>query len=91
MTYPADDLELRRRRRRALPIAIRGDGRVDFRAYPVPTAVPTPLAAEWAEGLVALLQTEIRLAARHDVISTEESNQLLARLVLVIDQALSSR
>jgi hypothetical protein len=90
MTSPADDLELHRRRRRAIPTAVRID-RMDFRVRPLPTAATTPLPAEWAEGLVALLQREIRLAARHDVISTEEGNQLLARLVLIIDQALSSR
>ena len=91
MTSPADDLELHRRRRRAIPTAVRIDDSMDFRVRPLPTAAATPLPAEWAEGLVALLQREIRLAARHDVISTEEGNQLLARLVLIIDQALSSR
>lgn len=90
MTSPADDLELHRRRRRAIPTAVRIDDSMDFRVRPLPTAA-TPLPAEWAEGLVALLQREIRLATRHDVISTEEGNQLLARLVLIIDQALSSR
>ena len=49
-----------------------------------------PLPAEWADHLVALLRSEIDLAARRGVINAGESEQLLARLVLVIDQALSS-
>ena len=91
MTHPTDDLELRRQRRSTRPTAVRIDGTVDFRGRLLPTAVPTPLPAEWAEGLVSLLQREIRLAARHDVISAEEGSQLLARLALVIDQALAPR
>jgi hypothetical protein len=49
-----------------------------------------PLPAEWADHLVALLRSEIDLATRRGVINAGESEQLLARLVLVIDQALSA-
>ena len=37
-----------------------------------------------------LLQDELRIAARGGVISAGECEQLLARLVLIIDQALSA-
>jgi hypothetical protein len=57
---------------------------------PLVLASQPPLPAEWADHLVALLRSEIDLAERRGVISAGESEQLLARLVLVIDQALSS-
>lgn len=48
-------------------------------------------AAEWAEGLAALVRAEIDDAVRCGVISAGEADQLLARLVLVVDQAVVSR
>jgi len=47
-------------------------------------------AAGWADDLIDMLRFEVEKAAREAVITTGESEQLLARLVLVIDQALSS-
>jgi hypothetical protein len=46
--------------------------------------------AGWADSLIDMLRFEVEEAARRAVITTGESEQLLARLVLVIDQALSS-
>lgn len=54
------------------------------------TATTPPLRDEWANGLTALLQNELRIAARRGVISAGECEQLLARLVLIVDQALSA-
>jgi hypothetical protein len=42
----------------------------------------------WAEDLMTVLREELDAAARAGVISTAESQQLLARLDLVVDQAL---
>jgi hypothetical protein len=53
-----------------------------------------PLPSErtvWAEELMNLLRGEVRAAARRGVISAADSEQLLARLGLVIDQALAPR
>jgi hypothetical protein len=47
-------------------------------------------AAGWVDDLIDMLRFELEEAARQAVITTGESEQLLARLVLVIDQALSS-
>ncbi len=90
MTNPVDDLELRRRHR-AVPVVGRMVAQAEVGAHPLAAAVPAPLPAEWAEEFVGLLQREIRLAARHGVITSAECEQLLARLVVVIDQALSTR
>jgi hypothetical protein len=57
---------------------------------PLALASRPPHPADWADYLVALLRSEIDLATRRGVINAGESEQLLARLVLVIDQALSS-
>jgi len=62
----------------------------EVREGPLTLASRPPLPTEWADHLVALLRSEIDLATRRGVINTGESEQLLARLVLVIDQALSS-
>jgi hypothetical protein len=45
----------------------------------------------WGEELMGLLRAEVRAASRRGVISAAESEQLLARLGLVIDQALTTR
>ncbi|TWF75469.1 hypothetical protein FHX44_111353 [Pseudonocardia hierapolitana] len=59
-------------------------GRVAF--APVPSE-----QALWVEELMAFLRAEVRAAARGGVISAADSEQLLARLGLVIDQALTPR
>jgi hypothetical protein len=51
---------------------------------------PDDAAAAWVDGLVNMLRFEVEDAARRAVMTTGESEQLLARLVLVIDQALST-
>lgn len=75
------------RRPRAVPPR-RIDGipgsRVEF--APVPSEQTL-----WAEELMALLRAEVDTAARRGVISAADSEQLLARLGLVIDQALTPR
>jgi hypothetical protein len=48
-------------------------------------------AAIWADELMTLIRGEMRVAVRRGVISTGESEQLLARLNLVVDQALTTR
>jgi hypothetical protein len=45
----------------------------------------------WGEELMTLLRAEVDAAARRGVISAADSEQLLARLGLVIDQALTPR
>jgi hypothetical protein len=45
----------------------------------------------WGEELMRLLRAEVGAASRRGVISAAESEQLLARLGLVIDQALATR
>jgi hypothetical protein len=45
----------------------------------------------WGEELMGLLRAEVGAASRRGVISAAESEQLLARLGLVIDQALTTR
>lgn len=56
-----------------------------------PVAAQGGRAAAWAEHLAVLVRTEIGDAQRCGVISAGEADQLLARLVLVIDQAVVSR
>jgi hypothetical protein len=50
-----------------------------------------PEAVVWANQLVRLIGSEIQAAVRISVISTGEAEQLLARLSLVIGQALTTR
>jgi hypothetical protein len=67
---------------------------------PTPTAgIPGSVAVApvpsqrtlWGEELMGLLRAEVGAASRRGVISAAESEQLLARLGLVIDQALTTR
>ena len=44
--------------------------------------------ASWAEELMTVVRAELDAAARAGVLSTAESEQLLARLDLVVDQAI---
>ena len=86
MTDDVVDLGVRQRRRRPAPRAVRvprHDGRADVMA-----ACPPRLA--WADDLTDLLRSEVDLAVRRDIITAAEAEQLLARLVLVIDQALAA-
>jgi amphi-Trp domain-containing protein len=54
--------------------------------------VPVPSQRTlWVEELMALHRAEVGAAARSGVISAAESEQLLARLGLVIDQAVTTR
>jgi hypothetical protein len=45
----------------------------------------------WVEELMTLIRAEVRAAAGSGVISAADSEQLLARLGLVIDQAVTPR
>jgi hypothetical protein len=54
------------------------------------TSVPSAQTV-WAEKVMCLLKAEIDTAVHGGVISAAESEQLLARLGLVIDQALAGR
>jgi hypothetical protein len=83
----ADDLVDGFRRLRVVPsrpAAGTPGRRVAFAPAPSEQAV-------WCEELMTFLRAEVRAAARRGVISTADSEQLLARLGLVIDQALTSR
>ncbi|HEY8532277.1 MAG TPA: hypothetical protein VIL44_00125 [Micromonospora sp.] len=84
----ADDLadpSERFRRRRAAPLK-------PTTGFPGSVALaPIPEQTRWAEELMALLRAQVGTAARHGVISAADSEQLLARLGLVIDQALTPR
>jgi hypothetical protein len=50
----------------------------------------TMAAQEWARDLSLLLSVEIRAAVVEQTLTTAEAEQLLARLVLVIDQAITT-
>jgi hypothetical protein len=90
MTDPQDGVEAWRRRRQLRAVETLGDTRPEVGDRHLTRGPPTPRPAEWGEELANLLRSEIRLAVRRGVISAGESEQLLARLVLVIDQALST-
>ena len=59
------------------------------------TAVPAPLltvtspTAAWARHLNQVLALEIRVAVTNGVLTAAEAEQLLARLVIVVDQAIT--
>ena len=59
------------------------------------TAVPAPLlavtspTAAWAWHLNQVLALEIRVAVTNGVLTAAEAEQLLARLVIVVDQAIT--
>jgi hypothetical protein len=57
----------------------------------VSAAAAAEHAAAWADGLAELVRVEIGDAQRCGVITAGEAEQLLARLVIVIDQAVVSR
>ncbi|MGE3289476.1 MAG: hypothetical protein AB7J32_25720 [Pseudonocardia sp.] len=85
-----DDLAARRARRAWL----RQDECVDDEPPDVgPGATPHAAAAQrtarWADRLAAVLRAEIHDAERRGVISVGQGEQLLARLVVVVDQAVS--
>ncbi|MHA6793874.1 hypothetical protein ACVGVM_10260 [Pseudonocardia bannensis] len=87
MMDPRADRPVHPRRLRAVPAGPPDavpDRRVDL-------APPLSTVGAWADELMTLLRSEIDAAARAGVISTAESQQLLARLNLVVDQALTSR
>jgi hypothetical protein len=48
-----------------------------------------PEVAVWSGHLCRLITTEVRTARSLGLLTTAEAEQLLARLVLVIDQAVS--
>ena len=48
-----------------------------------------PKVAVWSDHLCRLITTEVRMARSRGLLTTAEADQLLARLVLVIDQAVS--
>jgi hypothetical protein len=89
MNDPADDRGVRRHR--VVPVGGRVVSRVDVGTHPLTAALPAHVPSEWAAAFVVLLQNEIRMAARRGVMTRAEGEQLLARLVVVIDQALSTR
>jgi hypothetical protein len=59
------------------------------------TAVPAPLdavtspTAAWARHLNQVLALEIRVAVTNGILTEAEAEQLLARLVIVVDQAIT--
>jgi hypothetical protein len=65
-------------------------------AAPRPVPATAPLAAAtsrqtdaWAQHLNRLLSLEIRVAISNGMLTADEAEQLLARLVIVIDQSIS--
>jgi hypothetical protein len=50
----------------------------------------TMASQEWARHLSLLLSVEIRAAVMEQTLTAAEAEQLLARLVLVIDQAITT-
>src|SRR3954447_20490164 len=55
------------------------------------TVAPPPTADDWTRHLSRLLSMEIEAAVANATITSAEAEQLLARLVLVIDQAISTK
>jgi hypothetical protein len=55
------------------------------------TVAPPPTADAWTRYLSGLLATEIGAAVTNETITPAEAEQLLARLVLVIDQAITTK
>jgi hypothetical protein len=51
---------------------------------------PAAQPSAWVDELVGLLRSEVDDAARRGLITAAESEQLVARLVLVIEQGLST-
>jgi hypothetical protein len=59
------------------------------RAARVTAASAAEQVLRWADEFADVLRAEIRDAERRDVISVGEGEQLLARLVVVLDQAVT--
>lgn len=91
MTDSSEDLDQWRHRRRAY---LRTDERRERGALGARHLTSVPAARltrdEWASGLTASLQHQLAVAVSQGVISAGECEQLSARLVLIIDQALSA-
>ena len=87
MTQWVADPEALRRRRLVRTHLAPGIGacRRDLAVLPA-----TQRSTEWTGELVGLLRSELQDAARRGIITGAESEQLLARLVLVIDQGLAT-
>ena len=75
----------RRKTQAAVPVSV----------APRLTAVPAPLlavtspTAAWARHLNQVLAIEIRVAVTNGILTAAEAEQLLARLVIVVDQAIT--
>ena len=89
MVSPAVDPEARQWSRRPPPAGER-EPRIDGCGASLSLARPAPGASMWVDELVGLLRCEVDDAARRGVITPAESQQLLARLVTVIEQGLST-
>lgn len=57
---------------------------------PRPADVPSRPTEIWARNLSLLISVEIRAAVMDQTLTPAEAEQLLARLVLVIDQAITT-
>ncbi|QJY49184.1 hypothetical protein [Pseudonocardia broussonetiae] len=95
MIDDTDDLSVRRAAHRLpahrLPAAQRfGEpDRYHPRGARVTAASTARLSARWADDFAGMLRVEIRAAEQHGVISVGEGEQLLARLVVILDQAVA--
>jgi len=87
MVEHRDDLAARRRARWTQPRHGIEDepARTGITSY----ASATARTARWADSFAAFLRAEIQDAERRGLISVSEGEQLLARLVVVVDQAVS--
>jgi hypothetical protein len=92
---PDGELPARRplRRRRLVSVTGAAARRATRTAEPLASAAPWPVPATatdaWAQHLNRLLSLEIRVATTNGMLTAAEAEQLLARLVIVIDQAIS--
>jgi hypothetical protein len=89
MGHPLADAQAPQRSRRPAPTGHREPGDRS-RAGSLSLIRPAPQSSAWVDELVGLLRSEVDDAARRGVITAGESEQLVARLVLVIEQGLST-
>jgi len=91
MVSPLADRQGRQGNRRpAASASARREPRDDSCGGSLTLMRPTAQPSAWVDELVGLLRSEVDDAARRGLITAAESEQLVARLVLVIEQGLST-
>jgi hypothetical protein len=89
MVYPLVDRQRRPRNRRPAASALQ-EPRDDSCGGSLTLMRPAAQPTAWVDELVGLLRSEVDEAARRGLITAAESEQLVARLVLVIEQGMST-